>query len=207
MKKTLLCILLVISSCQKGDSQSSGGERRFVFGDHSTDDPLPNEAFMFEANVQFINFTITQEEKMKGAIETIKRIIATEDFREKILNHTYNGVNTFVDNNGYTNAQIYQIILEGSEKIYPTINNAIDVEVELYYQNNNVVGYTYPKSPRIWVNTKYFNTYSLANVARNLFHEWLHKLGFNHDVAWSPSRDYSVPYAIGDMVEEIAKKL
>jgi hypothetical protein len=81
----------------------------------------------------------------------------------------------------------------------------MDTEVELYYAATNVVGYTYATSYRIWVNTKYFNSYSEAGVAHNLFHEWMHKLGFNHASTWSESRDYSVPYALGHLVGEIGR--
>jgi hypothetical protein len=37
-------------------------------------------------------------------------------------------------------------------------------------------------------------------------HEWMHKLGFNHDTKWSASREYSVPYAIGNIFEEIIRE-
>jgi hypothetical protein len=82
----------------------------------------------------------------------------------------------------------------------------MDAEVELYYANTNVVGYTYSNSRRIWVNTKYFNSYTAAGVAHNLFHEWMHKLGYAHDSNWTINRDFSVPYALGNLVGEIGKK-
>ena len=122
-----------------------------------------------------------------------------------VLNHTYNGNKTYVDNGGYTNAQIYQKILDGSETLQKIVDNEMDMEVELYYAATSTVGYTYANSKRIWVNKKFFDGYTPAGVAHNLFHEWLHKLGFTHASTWSTSRDYSVPYAIGDIVGEIGK--
>lgn len=162
-------------------------------------------AYSFETDVSFFSTTLTQEEKFNAALDIIKKVIATEEFKDRVLNHTYNGAKTFVDNRGLTNAQIYQKILEGAESLQPAKNNTMDMEVELYYAATNTVGYTYGNTTRIWVNSKYFNSYTFAGVAHNLMHEWLHKLGFTHASTWSVSRDYSVPYAIGDIVGLIGK--
>jgi hypothetical protein len=62
------------------------------------------------------------------------------------------------------------------------------------------------KNYSIWVNTKYFNIYTPVSVAGNLFHEWLHKLGYTDASTFSISRDYSIPYAIGRMISGLAKK-
>lgn len=167
---------------------------------------LPNEAYIFDSNILFVGTTATEQDKFDKAVEIIKKVVATEEFRSQVLNHTYNGVKTFVDNGGYTNAQIYQKVLDAAEKLFPTKNNAIDMEVELYYENSNVVGYTNGSTKRIWVNTKYFGTNAVTGVASNLFHEWLHKVGFGHAVSYSVSRDYSVPYAVGRIIGSIGKQ-
>ena len=166
---------------------------------------LPNEAFSFETNVVFFNTTEFQEIKFRKAIEIIKNVVATEEFRTRVLTHSYGGKRTFVDNGGFTNEQIYQKILDGAESLQRTVDNEMDLEVEVYTAATSTVGYTYANSKRIWVNTKFFNTYSAAGVAHNLFHEWLHKLGFTHASSYSTARDYSVPYAIGDLVGELGR--
>ena len=205
MTSLILLIALTCVSCQQSESKSEVGFG-LVSGNHSVDDPLPDQALTFDTQVTLVNFDRDQEEKMNTAIEILKLVIATDEFREQILNHTYNGAKTFVDNGGLSNAQIYQVILDGAERLNGLRNNKMDVEVELYYESNNIVGYTYPSTPRIWVNKKYFTSYTAAGVAHNLIHEWLHKLGFDHAATWSISRDYSVPYAIGNIVGKIGKK-
>lgn len=168
---------------------------------------LPNEAYTFDTNLQYFNFSVTRKTKILKAEDLVKLVIATEEFRTRVLNHTYNGVKTYVDNGGFSNAQIYQKILEGAESLQPAKNNAMDVEVEIYTDTtSNTVGYTYANSKRIWMNTKYFDQYTASSVSANLMHEWLHKLGFKHAVNYSTSRDYSVPYAIGRIVGDIARK-
>lgn len=185
---------------------STGGTTGSTTGT-TTGGTLPTAAYTFGENIQFLNTNATQQEKFDKAIEMIKKVVATEEFRSRVLNHTYNGVKTFVDNGGYTNAQIYQKILDAAEKLYPAKNNAMDMEVELYYAATSTVGYTYANVTKIWVNTKYFNTNSVGSVAANLFHEWLHKVGFSHASSYSTSRDYSVPYAIGRMISSIGSTL
>lgn len=168
---------------------------------------LPTAAYTFGTNIDFLNTNSTQQAKFDNAIEMIKKVVATEAFRTKVLNHTYNGVKTYVDNGGFTNAQIYQKILDAAETLQPAKNNMMDMEVELYYAATSTVGYTYANVTKIWVNTKYFNTNSTGSVASNLFHEWLHKIGFKHASSYSTSRDYSVPYAIGRMISSIGATL
>lgn len=171
------------------------------------DTALPNEALTFDENVIFINTDAEQKAKFQKALEIIKKVVATEEFRNQVLNFTYNGAKTFVDNGGKTNAQIYQSILDGAESLQPAKNNTMNMEVELYTNMfTNTVGYTNTGTVRIWVNTKYFNNYTPASVASNLFHEWLHKLGYKHAVSYSVNRDSSVPYAIGRIIGSLGRQ-
>ncbi len=167
---------------------------------------VPNQALTWDADIYFANFNATQEKKVTDAVALMKKVIASEEFKTRVLEYTYNGKKQFVDNGGFTNAQVYQKILDGAETLQPTKNNKLDVELELYYSLSSTIGYTYANSTRIWMNTKYFNSYTPVNISDNLMHEWMHKLGFSHASSWSASRDHSVPYAIGYLMEELAKK-
>lgn len=171
-------------------------------------DRLPPLAKSWDADFYLVNFDRSQEEKVKKAVEIIKKVISSVEFKDRILNYRYNGEKKFFDNNGHSNEQIYQMILEGAERMGNTAkNNTMDVELELYHQKTNTIGYTYPNTTRIWINKKYFNKYTPIKVADNLMHEWMHKLGFGHSITWSKDRDHSVPYAVGYLVEELAADL
>lgn len=167
---------------------------------------VPTLAMTFDTNVITIGTTSAQEAKIQAAESKIRAVIGSEEFRLAVLNHTYNGKKTFVDNKGLTNAQIYQRILDGAETLQLSKNNAMDISVKLYYQSSNVVGYTTTGSKTINMNTKYFNTYTSSGVSHNMMHEWLHKIGFIHAVNYSLSRNYSVPYAIGNIMGKLAVK-
>ena len=171
-----------------------------------TTDEVPALATSFESDVYLVNFSAEQEAKLKKARSLIKAVIGSKEFRDRVLNFTFQGQRTFNLNNGLTNLEIYTKILEASETLIPGKNNRMDVEVELYHQATNTIGYTYPNTVRIWMNTKYFDRYTPVNVADNLTHEWMHKLGFVHPSTYSKERDATVPYAIGYLVEELAQK-
>ncbi len=167
--------------------------------------PVTNPSW--DADISFVNFSDAQEKKVEAAISLIKKVITSEEFRSGILNHVYNGKKTFVDNGGLTNEEIYRKILEGAEIMGDkSKNNTLNVELELYTAPTTTIGYTYPNSSRIWMNTKYFDKYTPVKVSDNLMHEWMHKLGFTHDMTYSKARSHSVPYAVGYLMEKLAAK-
>ena len=217
MKKLTVIFLmmsLVSVSCNKpGGASSSNPETQAAPLAQTPKAPITPRgdttlsplALSFDTNITQVDFTNEQAEKYNKAIEIVKLVVATEKFRNDVVNFTYNGQKAFIDNKGRTNEQIYQSILDAAETLKPIKNNIMDLEVQLYYAATNVVGYTNSGTTRIWVNTKYFNTFLENSVAGNLFHEWLHKLGYTHAVSATTTRPYSVPYAVGYIMGNIGK--
>lgn len=207
---TLALTLALFVSC--GKKSSGGGEtsEEVVNLDSvevTPEAPAPEAAITFKTSgVYYLGgMTSNQQNKFENALDIVRLVITTEEFKNRVLNHKYNGVKQFVNNNGLSNSQIYKKILEAAETFKTVKNNTMDMGVELYYSSNNVIGYTYPTSTQIWVNRKYFDTFALTSVAMNLTHEWLHKMGFGHDSSATTRRPYSVPYAIGYIVRDIGK--
>lgn len=209
----ILALTLMMSLITVSCGKSGGGSSSEESSQASTDNPIygdtgnvPSQALTFKTNVSYLSgFSQTDEEKYNDAVALVKKVVATEAFKNRVLNHTYDGSKQFVQSNGKTNAQVYQSILDAAEKLTPAKNNTLDVGVKLYYTNNNVVGYTSGSITYINVNTKYFDQYDIHQVAGNLFHEWLHKLGYGHDSSATARRPYSVPYAVGYMIRDIGK--
>lgn len=211
MLKTFFFLFLTLSlvSCGKsggGGSSSSHGDAVSA-QDISTNSPVPQAALNFDVNVKLANFNSTQEDKILRASDLIKRVVGSEEFKNAILNHTYGGKKTFVDNRGFSNAEIYKAIIEGSEKLRPGIDNQMDLELEVFTRSDTTVGYTFPNVIKVWMNSKFLNRYQAANVTTNMMHEWLHKLGFGHAYKNTANRKYSVPYAVGYLVARLAKKI
>lgn len=213
---SLILSLMLLVSCQSIlTSRSSQKEREKKGGSalgrnisSTQKQEVSDLAATWDAQIQFVNFAPEQEDKVRQAVEILKKVIASKQFKDRLINFTYNGKKQFVDSGGRSNEEIYQMILEGAERIGNTSkNNMMDVELELYHQTTKTIGYTYPNTVRIWMNKKYFNRYTPLKVADNLMHEWMHKLGFSHEISWSRDRDYSVPYAVGYLIEELAPTL
>lgn len=220
MLKTLCFIFvsLLLVSCQKNqrslapieqtDKVSTKAAAPVMVVKSSNENDVPTAAHSWEADVYYVNFSSDDQAKVEKAIVLMKKVIASQAFKDAVINHVYNGKKGYVDSNGLSNKQIYQKILDGAEEMGKTSkNNTLDVELELYFQATTTIGYTYPDTTRIWMNKKYFDKYTPVNVSGNLMHEWLHKLGFGHAMTYSQSRDSSVPYAIGYMMERMAKNI
>lgn len=179
-----------------------------VFSLATTDSgPVPAEALRFDTNVLPFDFPTSAEAKLADAAELVKKVIQSQEFKDAVVGFTYNGRKAFVDNNGLSNLQIYNRLIIAAEKLTPAKNYTLDVEVRLYFEDSNTIGYTFPSSKGIWMNTKFFDRYTPYQVAGNLTHEWLHKMGFGHAVEDTPSRPYSVPYAIGYIVRQLASEM
>lgn len=169
---------------------------------------LISQAFSaIDVNIKFFKFKEDEKQKVLRAIEIIKQVMTTEEFKQEILNYRYEGQKQFKDNKGMSNEDILNLIFEGAEILSPTKNYAMDVELELFHEDTKTIGYTYPDTKRIWMNRKFFDHYTPFQVADNLFHEWMHKLGFEHDHKFSHDRKHSVPYAIGYIVERLAYRM
>jgi len=167
---------------------------------------VPTLALTWDTNVRTYSMTSSQEAKIQKAEYKIRKVLASDEFRLKVLNHTYGGVKRFVDNGGLSNSQIYYKMLNGAEKLNGVSDNEMDMWIKTYYSSSNTVGYTSTGSNYVYMNRKFLNSYTSTQVTRNMIHEWLHKLGFKHAVSYSTSRNYSVPYGIGRIMETLAAK-
>ncbi len=208
MLKTLsiLFVFLLLASCGKSGGGGSSSHGDSVSLEEIASGVLPSAAHNFNVNLRMdSSFNGAQQDKIHAAAELIKKVVGSEEFRNAIVNFTYGGKKAFVDNKGMSNAQVYKAIIEGSEKLTPGIDNEMDLSLELYQANTIVVGYTMPNELKIWMNAKFFNANSATKVTTNMVHEWLHKLGFDHAQQSTPSRPYSVPYAVGYLVARLAQ--
>jgi hypothetical protein len=209
---SFLFLCLFLASCGKGGS-GGGSNAASAMAEISDSDissaVAPTQAHSFDIDAEITGFERDHEEKIFTAFDLIKRVVASDEFKQKVLGKTYKGKKQFVDNGGLSNAQIYKKLLEGAEMLSPTKNNTMDLHLESYSEAADVIGYTMPSIKTIYMNTKYLNraNFKANQVSMNLMHEWLHKLGFKHAQKNSASRPHSVPYAIGYIMRDLAARL
>lgn len=206
---SFLFLFLFFVSCGKGGSGNGSSSLAEVTDAEIASSVAPIQAQTFEINANLSGFDRTHEDKIYRAFELIKRVIASDEFKRRVLGKTYNGKKQFVDNDGNSNADVYRKILNASEKLTPGNNNTMDLDLESYYVGANVIGYTMPSIRTIFMNKKYLSKSSFKEnqVAMNVIHEWLHKLGFKHAQKNSASRPHSVPYAVGYIMRELVSKM
>ena len=165
------------------------------------------------------DFNSEQLKKLDEAKLLWERVWNSDKFREEVLNFRYTYTTGslcwkktrvqygFRWNDGMNTEQIFDKLMSGAELLAPQPDNEADLQITLYVANNSTVGYTYPGTMMQWVNGKFFNSYTAADVAGNLSHEYCHKLGFDHEYRFSSLRQFTVPYAIGYMTANMAAEL
>lgn len=159
------------------------------------------------------NFNNEQYDKLMQARQLVEMIINSVAFKMRVLNFSYNGSKTFVQNNGMSNQQVYDFLMAGAEQ-YPEKtqpDHEMDYDLVLYqpkwYQSKNVLGYTSRDTNVIHINKKFFNDAEVHQIAMNLVHEWTHKMGFDHDYKRTSRRPYSVPYGVGYIIRDLGNKM
>lgn len=142
------------------------------------------------------NFTAVELVKLKEAARLLEKAVNSKAFQDYVL------ACNFANNAGLTNLQIYNLIMSGKETLSTEADNEMDIDINMYYSLKNVIGYTYPNTLKTWINRRYFNNMTTAQIAGNIAHEYMHKLGFDHDFYNTLQRQYSVPYTVGNIISQ-----
>lgn len=163
-------------------------------------------------DVYMRNFTEIDQAKVYKAVEILETVINSQEFKERVYNFTWRGEKQFNQNNGLSNKEIYKHIMTGEEILMPHSVGIMNFDLTLYRSKNpwsKVKGYTKPDTMRIWMNKKFFrkSSWTPIDVAGNMAHEWVHKMGYGHAYNNNPDRPYTVPYAIGYIVGDIAREM
>lgn len=150
--------------------------------------------------------------KMEKGFQILKEVMNSKRFQQLVHGFVFKGERTFHENNGMTNQEIYEHLMTGGENLKPDHDHTMDFDLSLYRSWNpfsKVKGYTKPDTMRIWIHTKFFrrSSWTPVDVAANLAHEWVHKMGFGHAYNYNPDRPFSVPYAIGGIVAQVAEEM
>jgi hypothetical protein len=205
--KTKVCSINYESDLEKYDEKIASGTGFEEEAPVECILPTPVQGQQLGINIIKQNFNEQQTTKMDDAIERLLIVINSEEFKEKVLAHTFNGERTFSLNNGLTNEEIYEQIMSGIEVLNKELDYEMDVDVTLYYKAGSTVGYTYANTNRTWINSKFFNGFRPSQIVANVTHEWTHKIGFGHTSNNSPSRPYTVPYGIGSIISDLVDEM
>lgn len=142
---------------------------------------------------------------MERAIYKMENAINSALFASRVKEHRYNGEIAFADCEDHPE-EVYLKIMEGAEVLDPEQDYEWDMKIIPYYSRfSKVVGYTYPDKKEIWVNMKFYNrsNFTQGDIAENFSHEYMHKLGFGHSYRRNDNWPFTVPYAVGGIINDI----
>jgi hypothetical protein len=155
--------------------------------------------------MELAGFDQTGHQKLQASFRVLEKVVNSLEFKNRVINFkNRKNERAFASNMGLTNEDIYEIFMEGRETLQPETAGEMNFFLKLYYNRfSQVIGHTSKDTNTININWKFFKDFEPHQVASNLAHEWVHKIGFDHR---SASESDSVPYAIGNIVRELGEK-
>jgi hypothetical protein len=158
----------------------------------------------FSVNIIAKNYKKPELQKLNQASLLLEDVFNSEEYREEVLNFTSFRRKAFQYNRDQTNEQIYLTIIWGAEILDSRFDREMDLIVQMYHAPfSKTVGYTYWNEPTVYTNKKYHRRFTPCEVASNLVHEWMHKLGYSHSVKWEEKRDFTVPYGHNEIIKKL----
>lgn len=150
----------------------------------------------------------SEKERMQKAFHVIEAVINSVEFKNRVIAFKGSGAKGgYTSNQNLTNEQIYDFLMQGKELLDgETTLGEMNLDISRYspWYSSAVIGRTSPgKSKWIEVNGQHYRNMDVAGMASNLTHEWIHLNGFLHD---SAADHDSVPYSVGYIVNDLAKK-
>ena len=172
----------------------------------TNEEEVPVEAITFETEIKTEGLSVEEEIKIQEAEEIIKRVVASSEFKDRILNHTVNGIKTFLNNNGYSNEEIYQKILEAAESDNLRKDNKMELSLEVVSQTGQSRIYRILNGiKKVFFFFNLFKKTTPAGIAQSLFQQWLGKIGFNRTE--NVTSQLSVQEAVSKIIGELGQKL
>ncbi|MDY0905209.1 hypothetical protein [Pedobacter sp. CFBP9032] len=163
---------------------------------------------------QVSNYLDSRLNKLTKVIAFMEEVINSEKFKEQILGFQHNGENTFFYRKNiwgnyidhvYKNSEVYEMVIMAKEEYGNVQNNVIDLYLELINgSDGSVIGFGRPEEKEVYTYSKMFDIMTIPELVNHYVHEWTHKIGFDHSYSRNAKRNYSVPYAVGNIAESVA---
>lgn len=168
--------------------------------------------------VKAVGFSPDENLKLFQAASLMEKVWNSHEFEEAVRNFTFPYKDHFWSDprpfpafrlsRGFSNEGVYVCLMKGGEILSPEADGEADIQLTIDRRNaGNVLGYTYSATPMQWIYSSFFGRATVADIAANLAHEYCHKLGFEHEFKRTASRQYTVPYAIGNITKRLAEEV
>lgn len=162
-----------------------------------------------------------QKKKFEQAMAIMEEVMNSEEFKTKVIGYVSSLGRKYRKNYLWsnskqllTNEDIYQIIMNGDEKMRPQTKGEMNINSWVKYCSGiksfgtwcrAVIGSTTPSSSKwITLNWNFYSRFSTPDMVANMVHEWIHLLGFLHG---NVRTDEEVPYVVENIAGEVAKNI
>lgn len=154
------------------------------------------------------NFSNRDKLRLASIVELMSSVLNSQAFQDKVLAGDFRD-RRFKDRAGVVqeigdNKRILELILNGEEQLG---EGGADAVWSLDLKLIRGIGFIGRRvGNQIQTRKRWFRRNSNASVAGHWIHEYLHVLGFIHDYDRTARRDFSVPYLVGYIAEEVARE-
>jgi hypothetical protein len=147
-----------------------------------------------EYSVNFKNGTHQQKQKIIDSLILAHEKMQSDVFKFAVINYTRpDGSESFYQTDK-SNEQVYNA-LSGQKWEY---------SIEFYSRCVSTANaYVIPNEQTVYLNWCKISNNENRSIANTLVHEYTHVLGFSHDYRPTANRPFTVPYAIGSIVEKL----
>jgi hypothetical protein len=165
---------------------------------------------MFEINlVKKVGYDAKSLFIMQKALTIIENVVNSVVFKEKVLGFPfYFRDSIFIGyDTHYSNDEVYAMIMNAIENPGNVKFGSMDLYLHLIEGScNGAIGYGNPNEKEIYTCKLMLEIKEPKQIANHIIHEWTRKLGFTcskYNTRYS-NKAYAVPYAIGNIIEELA---
>lgn len=204
--RTLLIVVLAVALLAIISSAFSKGSPRPVVPKAP---PIAKLGSPDWTRTNFVAGTGVYAQRIAKVSVGVEKVINSAEFRDRVVNFTWKGAKQFNENEGKTNEQIYDIIRRANE-----VGSGDDYTMSAYiwfvkkdwFCFIDEVAASDWQNYDITFNTCVFGGMKDEEVANTLVHETIHKYKFGHAKYYNDDRNFTVPYAVGRIVEELYPK-
>ena len=154
-------------------------------------------------------WTPARREKAQAAARVLEAVLNSTEFSRQLADRR-----DLQSTEGFSSSEILQIMRSGKtlsslrardDVINKTIALALSI-APTTAEYASFDGFTDLGTGIIYTRKEWFDAQSICRLAGLFAHEYMHVVGFSHATFYHPWLRRSVPYAVGNMVTELAKK-
>lgn len=169
---------------------------------------------MFHAKLKtFYGFNTAEIKRLFEAVNEWTAIWNTDEFKNQVLSFSHLNKRKEIERSFYfvsgempfSNSQVYEKIMRISQDGACNFNIIKEWSWRFW---SRAVAFTNYSTQTSTIYSNYFKRASIGDLVNTLAHEvGCHNAGFEHSFYYTPARDaYSVPYAIGNITQNIFEK-